>query len=449
MEPVCCDYQGHRSLPLMAYDLIAQLLPRSDLPAARLSCRELAAAVDSHIQSLDVHEWTCVHQLQRLQHVQTLKVTIQTPGEWQLMQQLARQLPQISYMSFNGRRTWQQLNANSGSAQWGQLQGLQAARFEGIVKGLDDVASLAPNLQHLFCAKLILTEPLTTQLASVTHFGSNQVQVEADGSVEGGFVFASAFPNLQVLYKAPEFTFNPLHNIGFQRVNAMRLSDALALCTNLHSLRVFGDTTTMHGMLPGHLQQLAHIKRVAVYGIGPAAELRYIGKLKQLQHLWLTFQLPAKKAVCRLLQELLQLPQLLTLALPAKLLCSRCCSGMQQHVDQLAWKTSITQLTFLQRPADDTRRKQSGDYCPHEDELMESYVQLEATYGASARHSSGQLQQQTPSKRLQLAQLQCSSFQQVFGSDKGTYGFVPEQCSQTADGSAWGKGVWGLLGPVE
>lgn len=436
----------HRPLPFIAYELLARLLPSADLPAARLACKEFAAALDSRVQSINVGSWPAIHKLERLQHVRALSATVQTCADWQQMQQLAAQLPKLAFSSLKGRRTWQQMNSTASSAsECRQLHSLQAASFEGIVKGLEDIAALAPNLQHLYCAKLIITVPLNVALPAVTHLGSSHVQVEADGPEEGGQLFANAFPSLKVIYQTPEFTFNELHSIGFQRVGVMSLRNALAHCTNLQALRVLGDSTTMYGMLPGQLRQLQNIKRLAVYGIGPAAELKGIGKLQQLQHLWLTFLLPAKKAASQLLRELLQLQQLQSLALPAKLLCRHCCPSMQQLIEQLASNSSIVQLMFLRRRFDRSRRKMVGDFCPHVAVVQETFTTLAAQHTAVAVHNAvtSEISHHQQQKKLLLLQLEPQE-----PAEKDVSAVMQHLCCTEVDGrEQLGSPTWGLLGP--
>lgn len=441
------------SLPLVSYGLLAQLLPWSELQAARLACKQFAEAIDPRIATINVRTWEQVHPTVRLQHVTALHAVIQTPSDWQQMQQLCQLLPRLQIMFLQGRRTWQQLSNNSSlSSSLLPLSSIRAISFQGIVKGLDDIAALAPNLQHLYCAKLILLEPHSVHLPTVTHFGSTQVQVEAEEPEEAGQIFASAFPRLCVVFETPMYTFNPVRAFGFQNIDPMSLRQAIMHCTSLHSLRIFGDATTMYGMLPGQLQQLQQIKRLSVYGVGPPAELKGISKLTQLQHLTLTFQLPAKKAVTQLLQELLQLPQLRSLSLPAKLLCSRCCSSMQQYVHQIAGKPGITELTFLKRPANSARRKQSGDYCQHTENLVEAYQQIVTASAAAAAPDVDD---------AGSSQVSIQLLEMLPGTAVGTHGL--NRLDATASGSdvvhnssqnrsyrsssAGGRLDWGMLGP--
>lgn len=90
--------------------------------------------------------------------------------------------------------------------------------FEGTVRGLDDIAALAPNVQELYCSKLMLprrqqqqqqdlnsASQLLQKLPQLTHFGSESVHVEAEDAADAAAAFAAAFPALQVLFRTPEF----------------------------------------------------------------------------------------------------------------------------------------------------------------------------------------------------------------------------------------------------
>jgi hypothetical protein len=158
------------------------------------------------------------------------------------MQQLAQQLPHLRSLHCSGRRSWYRMThsnntatgrgplppaiestkAAAASAPAGVLPVLQTAIFEGTVRELDDIAALAPNLQQLYCSKLMLARqqqhqqqqlllqaPDTSQMAppllQLTHFGSESVHVEAEDGAEAAAVFATAFPALRVLFRTPEF----------------------------------------------------------------------------------------------------------------------------------------------------------------------------------------------------------------------------------------------------
>jgi hypothetical protein len=130
----------------------------------------------------------------------------------------------------------------------------------------------------------------------------------------------------------------------------------------------------MCGLIAQQLAGLQHIKRLSVYGIGPAVELKGFRQLTQLQQLQLTFELPAKRAVLQLLQELGQLQQLQMLALPAKLLCRQCCPGVRQSLEIFAGQYCRRgcKLVFLkrqQRPG--PHAAQAGDFCRHHAVLLD------------------------------------------------------------------------------
>jgi hypothetical protein len=229
------------SLPPIVFELISQQLTPEDLPNVRLACRLFAeaAAVTSSIRAIRVEAWPQRHDIRasvRLAKVQHMHVVVSSPGHWSSMQQLAQQLPTLRRLHCSGRRSWYRMASSSTSGSVcaslpaaaaaaaaaaavpaGTLPCLQTAIFEGTVRGLDDIAALAPNLQELYCSKLMLprqqqqqqqdlvAEQSLQQLLQLTHFGSESVHVEAEDAADAAAAFAAAFPALQVLFRTPEF----------------------------------------------------------------------------------------------------------------------------------------------------------------------------------------------------------------------------------------------------
>jgi hypothetical protein len=230
------------SLPPIVFELIAQRLSPQDLPNVRLACRLFAeaAAVTSSIKAIRVEAWTWAPQhndgmSHRLSNVQHMHAVVSNPVDWSSMQQLAQQLPHLHSLHCSGRRSWYRMTNSSNNttassstvapqtpaaagAPAGVLPFLKTAIFEGTVRGLDDIAALAPNLQQLYCSKLMLpthqdqhqlqavvAPQMSPQLPQLTHFGSESVHVEADDGTEAAAAFATALPALQVLFRTPEF----------------------------------------------------------------------------------------------------------------------------------------------------------------------------------------------------------------------------------------------------
>jgi hypothetical protein len=230
------------SWPPIVFELIAQRLSPQDLPNVRLTCRLFAeaAAVTSSISAIRVEAWTWAPQhidqiSHRLSNVQHMHAVVSSPVDWNSMQQLAQQLPHLHSLHCSGRRSWYRMTSSSNNttassstpAQQnpaaagvpaGVLPFLQTAIFEGTVRGLDDIAALAPNLRQLYCSKLMLPRhqeqhrfpagdapQMLPQLLQLTHFGSESVHVEADDGTEAAAAFAAAFPALQVMFRTPEF----------------------------------------------------------------------------------------------------------------------------------------------------------------------------------------------------------------------------------------------------
>jgi hypothetical protein len=227
------------------------------------------------------------------------------------------------------------------------------------------------------------------------------------------------------------------------------LHDVIAKCTALHSVRVFGSTTDMCGLIAQQLAGLPHIKRLCVYGIGPAVELKGCRQLTQLHQLQLTFELPAKRAALALLQELGQLQHLQMLALPAKLLCGQCCPGMRPAVEALAanCRSWGCKLVFLQRQR--RRGPQAGDYCQHA-QLQEAGLRslllapLAAATAVCVAACAGSRESDTannaaaaataPLQQLQLCEMVHEEAPQL-----------PEHLLRESGRD----GVWGILGAVE
>lgn len=236
------------SLPPIVFELISQHLTAEDLPSVRLSCRLFAeaAAVTSSIRAIRVETWAPRHHTRtskRLANVQHMHAEISSTGDWSSMQLLAQQLPQLRSLHCSGRRSWYRMTSSSTAANVfdsdlpsaaagaaaeaaqerhvpaGVLPSLQAAVFEGTVRGLDDIAALAPNVQELYCSKLMLprrqqqqqqqdlnsASQLLRKLPQLTHFGSESVHVEAEDAADAAAAFAAVFPALQVLFRTPEF----------------------------------------------------------------------------------------------------------------------------------------------------------------------------------------------------------------------------------------------------
>lgn len=116
------------------------------------------------------------------------------------------------------------------------------------------------------------------------------------------------------------------------RRRVLSLQAALSCCSNVQALRTFGSSTAMGGLLPQQLQGLQQLNCLSVYGVGPAVELVGIGRLTQLTALTLTFELPDKRSGKKLMAQVGSLPQLRRLAVPAKLLCEKCCPGATNHL---------------------------------------------------------------------------------------------------------------------
>jgi hypothetical protein len=201
----------------------------------------------------------------------------------------------------------------------------------------------------------------------------------------------------------------------------------------------------MCGLIAQQSAGLQHIKQLCVYGIGPAVELKGFKQLTQLHQLQLTFELPAKRAVLALLQDLGQLQQLQMLALPAKLLCSQCCPGMQQAVEVLAagCRSCSCKLVFLKRQRrEGPQAAQAGDYCQHARLLDAGFSSLLLAPPAAAAvcGDAGSREVQAEAAVQQQLLQMCEMVQQEEPQ-------LPEHVLREHGRDRYG--VWGILGAVE
>jgi hypothetical protein len=91
----------------VVWGLLVPYLYQQDAPAARLVCRDLAAAVDSSgaISSIKVGSqgWDALHAPLSLQHkITSLTATINSAHDWSMMHQFLQQLPQCSSLCCTG-----------------------------------------------------------------------------------------------------------------------------------------------------------------------------------------------------------------------------------------------------------------------------------------------------------------------------------------------------------
>lgn len=87
--------------------LLVDFLQPVDLPAARLACRDLAAAVDASgtISRLAIAAWEPLHRPTSLQHsITTLTATISSAQEWSAMEQFLQHLPQLRSLCCTGTK---------------------------------------------------------------------------------------------------------------------------------------------------------------------------------------------------------------------------------------------------------------------------------------------------------------------------------------------------------
>lgn len=96
----------------------------------------------------------------------------------------------------------------------------------------------------------------------------------------------------------------------------------LARCGKLRSLCALGERFQL---------QLASLRQITRLSLsGAASGLGGVAQLTQLQQLQLVPYAVKQRALLHLWGEVSNLPQLRVLALPGKLLCEKCCSGIRE-----------------------------------------------------------------------------------------------------------------------
>jgi hypothetical protein len=287
--------------------------------------------------------------------------------------------------------------------RFAKLPALHTAGF-GCTVSLAQLAQLAPNLEQLWanvldCSPSSLRSsnrrnsrrsrtaaagatacclPLLTHLGCRTLTGINLGTAAAgdadkDAAPPAADNSTSLFPSLQVLTCLPSVA-APCSSTVPQAADNSNSSSrssfdpcifqpgALGPCPRLQSVRISGNFG--YGSAAAALQQLLdspveldHLTRLSLHSgsrcISAFTCINALSQLQPLQHLTVTGSCSRPSRVALLLEQLALLPQLQSLALPAELLCSKCCrsgaSGLVQHaLDKLVMQSSsLTRLVFL------------------------------------------------------------------------------------------------------
>lgn len=111
-ESCCCFAVMHQGMLLvkpMIWELVTPLIGSEDRAAARLTCKDLAAAVDADsstaAQSIRVSCWDrkLLHTPRSLQHsIRKLEANINSAQDWRQMQRFLQQLPQLQSLTCTG-----------------------------------------------------------------------------------------------------------------------------------------------------------------------------------------------------------------------------------------------------------------------------------------------------------------------------------------------------------
>jgi len=194
----------------------------------------------------------------------------------------------------------------------------------GNLTSLQALNSIAPNLQEVYCDHLALCSIDHGSLPRVTVLGAHSAaRLTADE-------VSVVFPQLTATYQIPQ-----ARHTGPNGISCCPLWPA-ADAAQLRCMRRLGGDAQWVRQL--HKQQKAgrpqHIECLAWHNMKPREVDNYIGRLATLHSLSLTFE-PATKPTKKLLQEVRGLTKLKRLALPAKLLCSRCCPAGHSFLQEL------------------------------------------------------------------------------------------------------------------
>jgi hypothetical protein len=296
-----------------------------------------------------------------------------------------------------------------------QLPNLLAVSFGGCYgRSAAAISAFAPNLQQLFCERLSFAATDDACLPHVTHFGACHMYVSCSASKWGNLrnnsvsmshlaisssssssdasaqlqaLLQPLLPSLQVLYRLPEISATE----GSQPLLDLASPSFLQALKGIGSLR--------NRELLQQLQQMTQLKRLALHsqlasGFGGFAG---VSTLKSLQAVRLTGSCSSRAGAgadaAAVLAELLQLPDLREVALPAELLCSSCCPKAAAALCKLAGKCSMRRLVFLQLKAcgstvERPHRRFTGCECAHSDSWPAGIAALKAAAAAAAAGAS-------------------------------------------------------------
>jgi hypothetical protein len=177
--------------------------------------------------------------------------------------------------------------------------------------------------------------------------------------------YSPPFPNLRVLSKMPQ-------GVTYNNYDAVCALAGLSALTAIRGLGRFRDTQIWRQL--AQQQQLQLLELHDQYGV---SAFQGVSQLTQLRALRLTGSCAGENASL-VLQQVCELPQLQALAVPAELLCKRCCPDVHASgaLQEVCSKRSLRRLEFVQL--------QPGFDCPHVDAVQEGLAVLQTAAAAAA-----------------------------------------------------------------
>lgn len=392
-------------------DLIIRHVDRTDLPALRLTCTQLAAAVGQQVTrirfNLNSDESTSTiakalkRTLARLPAVNSLNVTYGL-GINSISPSVAKILTNLTRLDFG---TCSLPITIPSQVQLPTLKALSlgsmvfedeaSAEDAGLpVGGMRDIAAFAPQLRELYVDQLIIGTP-SAVLSHCTICGARTVRFDVAGTEEqAARQFSGMFPVLRVLSHAVNS-----YRFGMTLCHVPGMT-ALRACGCVYNFRWLSQLTNLQQLslslhsadMQWHTKNAsAGFQRDASPSINFRSMFKDVCKLTELRRLQLTFLLPkASNAPDILFTSLANLLHLESLVLPRQLLCLTCCGGLQlaQHLYNLSSR-GLKQIAFMEVYQEHSA-PDSCDVCRH------PYSQQELTLG--------ELQQQLRQARQQQQQ---------------------------------------------
>jgi hypothetical protein len=228
-----------------------------------------------------------------------------------------------------------------------------------------------------------------------------------------------------VLSKMPQ-------GVTYNNYDAVCALAGLSALTAIRGLGRFRDTQIWRQLT--QQQQLQLLELHDQYGV---SAFQGVSKLTQLRALRLTGSCAGENASL-VLQQVCELPCLEALAVPAELLCKRCCPDVHASgaLQEMCSKRSLRRLVFVQL--------QPGFDCPHVDAVQEGLAVLQTAAAAAAAGRgvggsvSGAEAMYSDSIKQCAAQQQQHVLQVQVSLEDNTIDEPAWKCTHAAADSVWG-----------